>query len=45
MSVEKTYAEINAKIRSGKAVVVTAEELIARWRKKASPKQLKKSTW
>ncbi|KUO72317.1 MAG: hypothetical protein APF81_21680 [Desulfosporosinus sp. BRH_c37] len=29
MSVEKTYAEINAKIRSGKAVVVTAEELIA----------------
>lgn len=29
MSVEKTYAEINAKIKSGKAVVVTAEELIA----------------
>lgn len=29
MSIEKTYAEINAKIRSGKAVVVTAEELIA----------------
>jgi len=29
MSVEKTYAEINTKIKSGKAVVVTAEELIA----------------
>ena len=29
MSVEKTYAEINAKIKAGKAVVVTAEELIA----------------
>lgn len=29
MSVEKTYAEINAKIKTGKAVVVTAEELIA----------------
>lgn len=29
MSVQKTYAEINAKIKSGKAVVVTAEELIA----------------
>jgi uncharacterized protein (DUF39 family) len=29
MSIEKTYAEINAKIKSGKAVVVTAEELIA----------------
>lgn len=28
MSVEKTYGEINAKIKSGKAVVVTAEELI-----------------
>lgn len=26
---EKTYAEINAKIKAGKAVVVTAEELIA----------------
>ena len=29
MSIEKTYAEINAKIKSGKAVVMTAEELIA----------------
>lgn len=29
MSFEKTYAEINAKIKAGKAVVVTAEELIA----------------
>ncbi|MGC7871565.1 homocysteine biosynthesis protein [Desulfosporosinus sp. FKB] len=29
MSIEKTYAEINAKIKTGKAVVVTAEELIA----------------
>ncbi len=29
MSVEKTYAEINAKIKAGQAVVVTAEELIA----------------
>ena len=29
MNVEKTYAEINARIKSGKAVVVTAEELIA----------------
>ncbi|MDR3601802.1 MAG: homocysteine biosynthesis protein [Desulfosporosinus sp.] len=29
MSVEKTYAEINAKIKEGLAVVVTAEELIA----------------
>lgn len=29
MSVEKTYAEINAKIKTGKAVVVTAEELIS----------------
>jgi uncharacterized protein (DUF39 family) len=28
MSGEKTYSEINAKIKSGKAVVVTAEELI-----------------
>lgn len=28
MSVEKTYGEINAKIKAGKAVVVTAEELI-----------------
>ena len=28
MSVEKTYAEINAKIKAGQAVVVTAEELI-----------------
>jgi uncharacterized protein (DUF39 family) len=28
MSVEKTYAEINAKIKAGRAVVVTAEELI-----------------
>ena len=28
MSIEKTYAEINAKIKAGKAVVVTAEELI-----------------
>ncbi|WP_018087002.1 homocysteine biosynthesis protein [Desulfurispora thermophila] len=28
MSLEKTYAEINAKIKAGKAVVVTAEELI-----------------
>jgi uncharacterized protein (DUF39 family) len=29
MSTEKTYAEINARIKAGKAVVVTAEELIA----------------
>jgi uncharacterized protein (DUF39 family) len=29
MGVEKTYAEINAKIKAGQAVVVTAEELIA----------------
>ncbi len=29
MSAQKTYAEINAKIKAGKAVVVTAEELIA----------------
>lgn len=29
MSVEKTYAEINARIKAGKAVVMTAEELIA----------------
>lgn len=28
MGVEKTYAEINEKIRSGKVVVVTAEEII-----------------
>lgn len=28
MSIEKTYGEINAKIKEGKAVVVTAEELI-----------------
>lgn len=28
MSVHKTYAEINEKIKSGKAVVVTAEEII-----------------
>lgn len=28
MSVQKTYAEINAKIKTGKAVVLTAEELI-----------------
>ncbi|MHB8126664.1 MAG: homocysteine biosynthesis protein [Desulfitobacteriaceae bacterium] len=29
MGVEKTYAEINAKIKTGQAVVVTADELIA----------------
>ncbi|MCG9968114.1 homocysteine biosynthesis protein [Pelotomaculum terephthalicicum JT] len=29
MAIEKTYAEINEKIRSGKAVVLTAEEVIA----------------
>lgn len=29
MSIEKTYAEINEKIKSGKAVVLTAEEVIA----------------
>ncbi len=29
MSAEKTYAEINEKIKNGKAVVMTAEELIA----------------
>lgn len=29
MAVEKSYAEINARIKKGKAVVVTAEELIA----------------
>ncbi|MFA5383157.1 MAG: homocysteine biosynthesis protein [Eubacteriales bacterium] len=29
MSTEKTYAEINEKIKNGKAVVMTAEELIA----------------
>ncbi|HWQ73659.1 MAG TPA: homocysteine biosynthesis protein [Desulfitobacteriaceae bacterium] len=29
MGVEKTYAEINAKIKEGQAVVVTADELIA----------------
>lgn len=28
MSVERTYAEINARIKAGKAVVVTAEEVI-----------------
>ena len=28
MGVEKTYAEINAKIKSGQAVIVTAEEII-----------------
>ncbi|MEW5953674.1 MAG: homocysteine biosynthesis protein [Bacillota bacterium] len=28
MALEKTYAEINARIKAGKAVVVTAEELI-----------------
>jgi len=29
MAIEKTYAEINEKIKSGKAVVLTAEEVIA----------------
>lgn len=29
MAIEKTYAEINEKIRSGKAVVLTAEEVIS----------------
>jgi len=29
MTVQRTYAEINAKIKAGQAVVVTAEELIA----------------
>ncbi|NPV73681.1 MAG: hypothetical protein HPY89_07825 [Pelotomaculum sp.] len=29
MAIEKTYAEINEKIRSGKAVVMTAEEVIS----------------
>jgi len=29
MAIEKTYAEINEKIRTGKAVVLTAEEVIA----------------
>lgn len=29
MSITKTYAEINAKIKSGKAVIVTADELIS----------------
>ncbi|WP_066634549.1 homocysteine biosynthesis protein [Desulfolucanica intricata] len=28
MSIERTYAEINSKIKSGKVVVVTAEELV-----------------
>ena len=29
MAVQKTYAEINEKIRKGQAVVVTAEEIIS----------------
>lgn len=32
LAVEKTYAEINARIKAGKAVVVTAEELIEKVR-------------
>ena len=32
--VKKTYEEINAKIRAGKAVVVTAEEVISMAREK-----------
>ncbi|GAF84634.1 unnamed protein product, partial [marine sediment metagenome] len=28
MTIQRTYEEINSKIRSGKAVIVTAEEII-----------------
>lgn len=38
MSIERTYAEINAKIKAGKAVVVTAEELISRVQEKGLSK-------
>lgn len=34
MGVEKTYSEINERIKNGKAVVVTAEELIGKVREK-----------
>lgn len=34
MSIERTYKEINDRIRAGKAVVVTAEEVIEKVRKK-----------
>jgi len=36
MSFERTYEEINARIKSGKAVVLTAEELIGRVRAKGT---------
>jgi len=29
MAIQKTYEEINTKIKSGKAVIVTAEEIIS----------------
>ncbi len=38
MSIEKTYAEINEKIRSGKALVLTAEEVIEKVREKGLKK-------
>ena len=41
----KTIEEINEKIRSGKAVVFTAEEIIDVVRKKASPGPPKKWMW
>ena len=34
MSIERTYEEINARIKSGKVVVLTAEEVIERVREK-----------
>jgi len=37
----KTIEEINAKIRSGQAVVLTAEEVV-QMAKESSPKQLQK---
>ena len=41
MSIKKTYEEINEKIRSGKAVVLTAEEVSA-MAKELSPAEIVK---
>jgi len=38
MSVERTYAEINARIKAGKAVVLTAEEVIGKVREQGLAK-------
>ncbi|MHB8158876.1 MAG: homocysteine biosynthesis protein, partial [Desulfocucumaceae bacterium] len=41
MSIERTYSEINERIKAGKAVVLTAEEVIERVREKGLAKTAK----